>query len=46
MNELLPQKQIDSFKDKASEISHPHEMIIDLLRAIQLHHGWVPDDGV
>lgn len=46
MKELLPQNQIDSFKAKAAAISHPHELIIDLLRAIQLHHGWVPDQGV
>jgi NADH-quinone oxidoreductase subunit E len=46
MQELLPQNQIDNFRARAAAISHPHEMIIDLLRAIQLHHGWVPDDGV
>ena len=46
MKELLPQEQIDSFRAKAAAIAHPHELIIDLLRAIQLHHGWVPDDGV
>ena len=46
MTELLPQQQIDSFKARADAIAHPHELIVDLLRAIQLHHGWVPDDGV
>jgi len=46
MNELLPQEQIKKFKAKAAAIEHPHELIVDLLRAIQLHHGWVPDDGV
>ena len=46
MKELLPQNQIDSFAAKAAAISHPHELIVDLLRAIQSHHGWVPDDGV
>ena len=46
MIELLPQNQIDSFKAKAAAISHPHELIVDLLRAIQSHSGWVPDDGV
>ena len=44
--ELLPQNQIDSFKAKADAIAHPHELIVDLLRAIQAHYGWVPDDGV
>ncbi len=46
MSELLPQNQIDSFKAKADAIAHPHELIVDLLRAIQSHYGWVPDDGV
>ena len=46
MKELLPQNQIDSFKAKAAAISHPHELIVDLLRAIQSHSGWVPDAGV
>ncbi len=46
MTELLPQDQIDSFKAKAAAIAHPHELIVDLLRAIQSHYGWVPDNGV
>ena len=46
MKELLPQQQIDSFRARADAIAHPHELIVDLLRAIQAHHGWVPDDGV
>jgi NADH-quinone oxidoreductase subunit E len=46
MKELLPQNQIISFQAKAAAIAHPHELIVDLLRAIQSHHGWVPDDGV
>lgn len=46
MKERLPQNQIDSFKAKAAAIEHPHELIIDLLRAIQSHFGWVPDEGV
>ena len=46
MTELLPQQQIDSFRARADAIAHPHELIVDLLRAIQAHHGWVPDEGV
>lgn len=46
MKELLPQAQIDSFKTRAAALAHPHELIVDLLRAIQSHSGWVPDDGV
>jgi NADH-quinone oxidoreductase subunit E len=46
MTELLPQPQIDLFRAKAAAIDHPHELIVDALRAIQSHHGWVPDAGV
>jgi NADH-quinone oxidoreductase subunit E len=46
MKEFLPQEQVDEFKARAAAIAHPHELIVDLLRAIQAHHGWVPDDGV
>lgn len=46
MKELLPQNQIDNFKARAAAIAHPHELIVDLLRAIQSHYGWVPDAGV
>lgn len=46
MSELLPQNQIDLFRAKAAAIDHPHELIVDALRAIQSYHGWVPDAGV
>jgi len=46
MSELLPQNQIDAFRVRAAAIDHPHELIVDALRAIQSHHGWVPDAGV
>jgi NADH-quinone oxidoreductase subunit E len=46
MSELLPQDQIDEFRARAAAIAHPHELIVDALRAIQSHHGWVPDAGV
>jgi NADH-quinone oxidoreductase subunit E len=46
MSELLPQNQIDDFRARAAAIEHPHELIVDALRAVQAHHGWVPDAGV
>ena len=46
MSELLPQQQIDAFRARSAAIEHPHELIVDALRAIQSHHGWVPDQGV
>lgn len=46
MSELLSQTQIDAFRAKAAAIAHPHELIVDALRAIQTHYGWVPDAGV
>jgi NADH-quinone oxidoreductase subunit E len=46
MNNLLPNDQIDDFRARAAAIAHPHELIVDALRAVQSHHGWVPDAGV
>jgi NADH-quinone oxidoreductase subunit E len=46
MNTLLPQHLIDDFRAKAAALAHPHELIVDALRAIQTHHGWVPDQGI
>jgi NADH-quinone oxidoreductase subunit E len=46
MSNLLSQDQIESFRSKAKAIAHPHELIVDMLRAIQAFHGWVPDEGV
>lgn len=46
MNELLPPDIIDAFRDRAASIEHPMELVVDVLRAIQQHHGWVPDEGV
>ena len=46
MTELMPQDQIDAFRAKAAALAHPHELIVDALRAVQDHHGWVPDAGV
>jgi len=46
MKKLLLKKEIDAFREKAQKLEHPSEMVIDLLRAIQDHFGWVPDEGV
>ncbi len=43
---LLEEEQIAEFIHHAGQIEHPREMIIDILRAIQKNHGWVPDEGV
>ncbi len=43
---LLEPQQLNDFIRHAAEIEHPREMIIDVLRAIQSHYGWVPDAGV
>lgn len=45
-NELLPHSEAAAFRAKAAAIAHPHELIVDALRAVQSHHGWVPDAGV
>ncbi|GAB4169738.1 MAG: NADH-quinone oxidoreductase subunit NuoE [Geothermobacteraceae bacterium] len=46
MAELLPQSELDHFRGRAADCPHPRELIVDVLRAIQDHHGWVPDEGV
>ena len=46
MTDLLSQEIYDELVARATEHDHPREMIIDVLRAIQDHHGWVPDEGV
>ncbi len=46
MKKLLLKKQIDSFRAEAQRLEHPREMVIDVLRGIQDHYGWVPDEGV
>ncbi len=46
MNDLLPKNIVDTFKTKATAVTHPRELIVDLLRAIQDQNGWVPDAGV
>jgi NADH-quinone oxidoreductase subunit E len=46
MTDLLPPGLIDTFSTKAASIAHPMELVVDVLRAIQSHHGWVPDAGV
>ncbi|PLX86438.1 MAG: NADH-quinone oxidoreductase subunit NuoE [Desulfuromonas sp.] len=43
---LLDPDTIDRLKSKAAATAHPMEMAVDVLRAIQDHHGWVPDAGV
>ena len=43
---LLDEDELAYFIAHARELEHPQEMIIDVLRAIQKNHGWVPDAGV
>ena len=43
---LLDDAQLTAFRQHAAELEHPREMIIDVLRAIQDNHGWVPDEGI
>jgi len=46
MKKLLAEQQIDSFRNNAENNPHRRELVIDFLRAIQDHYGWVPDEGV
>ncbi|MEJ2699580.1 MAG: hypothetical protein P8Z70_07965, partial [Desulfuromonadales bacterium] len=46
MTTLLTEDQIDHFRTRAGSLAHPREIAIDVLRAIQDAHGWIPDEGV
>lgn len=46
MADLLTTDQIEQFRSHVAALEHPRELIIDLLRAVQDNHGWVPDEGV
>lgn len=46
MKKLLLKKEINAFRKQVADLEHPREMVIDVLRAIQDHYGWVPDAGV
>jgi len=46
MDNLLTEKQMDDLRARAAKAPHPREMVIEVLRAIQDRHGWVPDEGV
>ena len=46
MDLLLTENQIDAFTARAAFAEHPMEMAIDVLRAIQANHGWIPDAGI
>ena len=43
---LFSEEELAEFTQHAGQLEHPHEMIIDVLRAIQKNHGWVPDEGI
>jgi len=46
MTELLTTAQIETFTAQVAALEHPRELVVDLLRAVQDNHGWVPDAGV
>jgi len=46
MSELLTTEQVNKFTVQVAAIEHPRELVVDLLRAVQDNHGWVPDEGV
>jgi NADH-quinone oxidoreductase subunit E len=46
MQTLLKPQTLAELERQAAACAHPQELVIDVLRAIQLEHGWVPDEGV
>jgi len=46
MTDYLSKEQIDTFRARAASAEARRELIVEVLRAIQDHHGWIPDAGV
>jgi len=47
MTELLTQETLAALRARTAEAaSHPRELVVDVLRAIQDRNGWVSDEGV
>jgi len=46
MDAFLSETEISEFRERLAAAPHPRELVIDILRAIQKNHGWVPDEGV
>jgi len=46
MSELLPPDILTTLQERAAASAHPRELVVDVLRAIQQQHGWVPDAGI
>jgi len=46
MSTILSPNTLAALQERAATLEHPREMVIDVLRAIQEEHGWVPDEGV
>jgi len=46
MNELIPTDRLERLKERIEGCPHPRELIVDALRLVQEHRGWVPDEGV
>ncbi|HAD03934.1 MAG: NADH-quinone oxidoreductase subunit E [Desulfuromonadales bacterium GWD2_61_12] len=46
MTDLLQPDILAALQDRAAASAHPRELVVDVLRAIQDQHGWVPDEGV
>lgn len=46
MNELLPPDILAALQTRVAASAHPRELVVDVLRAIQNQHGWVPNEGV
>lgn len=46
MKRMIPEHKEQQFRAEAAATPYPRERIIDILREIQLEHGWVPDEGI
>jgi NADH-quinone oxidoreductase subunit E len=43
---MLPQKLLDTLRDKISQAEHPPELVIEVMMALQNHYGYLSDEGL
>lgn len=43
---MLPEKTRKTLMDRISAASHPKELVVDVMYALQAHYGWLTDEAV
>ena len=43
---MLPNERKESLEEKIAQADHPREMVVDVMLALQEHHGYLSDEAV